>query len=53
MMTLESLRGAKVVRVHVLGVQLALRVDPKTGKLLYQRGSIVNVPSPICILFAK
>ena len=31
----------------------AHRVDPKTGKLLYQRGSIVNVPSPICILFAK
>jgi 6-phosphogluconolactonase len=31
----------------------AHRVDPKTGKLLYQRGSVVNVPSPICILFAK
>ena len=31
----------------------AHRIDPKTGKLLYQRGSIVNVPSPICILFAK
>jgi 6-phosphogluconolactonase len=31
----------------------AHRVDPKTGKLRYQRGSIVNVPSPICILFAK
>ncbi len=31
----------------------AHRVDPKTGKLLYQRGSIVNVPSPICILFAE
>ncbi len=31
----------------------AHRVDPKTGKLLYLRGSIVNVPSPICILFAK
>ena len=31
----------------------AHRVDPKTGKLTYQRGSIVNVPSPICILFAK
>ena len=31
----------------------AHRVDPKTGKLRYQRGSVVNVPSPICILFAK
>jgi 6-phosphogluconolactonase len=31
----------------------AHQVDPKTGKLLYLRGSIVNVPSPICILFAK
>ena len=31
----------------------AHRVDPKTGKLTDQRGSIVNVPSPICILFAK
>ena len=31
----------------------AHRVDPKTGKLLYQRGSVVNVPSPICILFAN
>ena len=31
----------------------AHRVDPETGKLTYQRGSIVNVPSPICILFAK
>ena len=31
----------------------AHRVDPKTGKLRYQRGSIVNVPLPICILFAK
>ena len=30
----------------------AHQVDPKTGKLRYQRGSIVNVPSPICILFA-
>lgn len=27
-------------------------VDPETGKLTYQRGSIINVPSPICILFA-
>ena len=31
----------------------AHRIDPKTGRLTYQRGSIVNVPSPICILFAK
>ena len=31
----------------------AHRIDPKTGKLLYQRGSIINVPSPICILFAQ
>ena len=31
----------------------AHRVDLETGKLTYQRGSIVNVPSPICILFAK
>ena len=29
------------------------KVDPKTGKLRYQHGSVVNVPSPICILFAK
>ncbi len=29
----------------------AHRVDPKTGKLTYQRGSVINVPSPICILF--
>jgi len=26
-------------------------VDPETGKLTYQRGHIINVPSPICILF--
>ena len=31
----------------------AHRVDSKTGKLTYQRGSVINVPSPICILFAK
>jgi 6-phosphogluconolactonase len=31
----------------------AHRVDPDTGKLTYQRGSVINVPSPICILFAK
>ncbi|MEM9017109.1 MAG: beta-propeller fold lactonase family protein, partial [Verrucomicrobiota bacterium] len=27
-------------------------VDAETGKLTYQRGHIINVPSPICILFA-
>ena len=31
----------------------AHRIDPDTGKLTYQRGSVINVPSPICILFAK
>ena len=31
----------------------AHRVDPKTGKLTYQRGSVINVPSPICILFVE
>ena len=31
----------------------AHRVDSETGKLTYQRGSVINVPSPICILFAK
>ena len=31
----------------------AHRVDPKTGKLRYQRASVANVPSPICILFAR
>ena len=31
----------------------AHRIDPKTGKLTYQRGSVINVPSPICILFAE
>ena len=29
----------------------AHRIDPETGKLTYQRGAIINVPSPICILF--
>lgn len=28
-------------------------IDPETGKLTYQRGNIINVPSPICILFGK
>ena len=31
----------------------AHRIDPETGKLTYQRGAIINVPSPICILFGK
>ena len=31
----------------------AHRIDPETGKLTYQRGSITNVPSPICILFLE
>ena len=31
----------------------AHRVDQETGKLTYQRGSVINVPSPICILFLK
>jgi len=26
-------------------------VDPETGRLTYQRGSIIHVPAPICILF--
>jgi 6-phosphogluconolactonase len=26
-------------------------VDPDSGRLTYQRGAIINVPSPICILF--
>lgn len=31
----------------------AHRIDPETGKLTYQRGAVINVPAPICILFAK
>jgi len=31
----------------------AHRIDQETGKLTYQRGSIINVPSPICILFVQ
>ncbi len=26
-------------------------VDPETGRLTYQRGAIIQVPAPICILF--
>jgi len=26
-------------------------VDPATGRLTYQRGGVINVPSPICIVF--
>ncbi len=28
------------------------RVDPDTGRLTYQRGAIIHVPWPICILFS-
>jgi 6-phosphogluconolactonase len=28
-------------------------VDPKTGKLTYQTRGIINVPAPICIVFAQ
>jgi len=35
---------SNTVSVHAL--------DEETGKLTYQRGHIINVPSPICILFA-
>ena len=31
----------------------AHRIDRETGKLTYQRGSVINVPSPICILFLE
>ena len=31
----------------------AHRVDPVSGKLTYQRGSIINVPQPICLFFLK
>jgi 6-phosphogluconolactonase len=29
------------------------RVNPETGVLTYQTKSVINVPAPICILFAK
>jgi 6-phosphogluconolactonase len=29
------------------------RIIPETGKLNYQKGAIINVPAPICILFAR
>ena len=29
----------------------AHRVDPASGKLTYQRGAMINVPQPICLLF--
>ena len=35
---------SNTVAVHAL--------DEETGKLTYQRGNIINLPSPICILFA-
>ena len=28
------------------------KVNPETGELTYQRGAVINVPAPICILFA-
>jgi 6-phosphogluconolactonase len=28
------------------------KLNPQTGELTYQRGSVINVPAPICILFA-
>jgi 6-phosphogluconolactonase len=31
----------------------AHRINQGTGKLTYQRGSVINVPSPICILFVE
>ncbi|MEM7144666.1 MAG: lactonase family protein [Verrucomicrobiota bacterium] len=35
------------------GTIAAHSIDPDTGKLTYQRGAIIQVPAPICILFAK
>jgi 6-phosphogluconolactonase len=35
---------SNTISVHAL--------DQETGKLSYQRGHVINVPSPICILFA-
>ena len=29
------------------------RVNPETGELTYQTKSVINVPAPICIIFAK
>ena len=29
------------------------RVDPQTGELTYQTRGVINVPAPICIVFAK
>jgi 6-phosphogluconolactonase len=29
------------------------RVDAQTGELTYQTKGVINVPAPICILFAK
>lgn len=33
------------------GTVAAHRIDSETGKLTYQRGAIIQVPAPICILF--
>ncbi len=35
------------------GTVAAHRIDPETGTLTYQRGAIIQVPAPICILFAE
>lgn len=35
------------------GTVAVFAVDPETGKLRYQQGSVVDVPSPICILFVR
>jgi 6-phosphogluconolactonase len=29
------------------------RVNPETGQLTYQTKGVINVPAPICILFAR
>ena len=31
----------------------AHRINQKSGKLTYERGRVINVPNPICLLFAK
>ena len=28
-------------------------IDPGTGELIFQAGNVINVPAPICILFAR
>ncbi len=29
------------------------RIDPNTGRLTFKKGSVINVPAPICILFGN